>query len=335
MHAESSSSFTPLMMMGNGHVQTLAAYFLPKLKSPAGTRRHVVKVERGDEVVIHDDQPEGWAPGSRAAVLIHGLAGSFESAYMVRIARKLLARGIRTFRMDLRGCGAGMGLASHSYHSGLSCDAAGVVAEVARICPGSPITLAGFSLGANITLKLMGEIGAGGPAELDSAVAVCPPIDLSLCVNNMQRGVNRFYDRFFASELVKDIKRQSLAPGRRPGPASVEVLHRPPRSVREFDDRYTAAVWGFQDAADYYRQSSSGPFVSHIRRRTMILTAQDDPLIPYVTFKELTYPGCVELVAPAKGGHLGFLASGKGDPDRHWMDWRVVEWIKNQGEIVT
>ena len=39
--------------------------------------------------------------------MIHGLAGCHTSPYMQRIARKLNHRGVRTFRMDLRGCGAG------------------------------------------------------------------------------------------------------------------------------------------------------------------------------------------------------------------------------------
>ena len=89
--------------------------------------------------------------------MIHGLAGCHQSPYMRRIAAKLNAGGIRTFRMDLRGCGAGALLARLPYHSGQSADAAAALETIAGICPGSPATLIGFSLGGNIALKLVGE----------------------------------------------------------------------------------------------------------------------------------------------------------------------------------
>ena len=101
---------------------------------------------------------EAWQPADRSALLIHGLGGCHDSGYMQRIAHKLNARGVRVFRMDLRGCGAGMGLARLPYHSGRSEDARAALAAIARICRNSPTTLVGFSLGANMSLKLLGEL---------------------------------------------------------------------------------------------------------------------------------------------------------------------------------
>jgi predicted alpha/beta-fold hydrolase len=66
---------------------------------------------------------------------------------MQRIAAKLKDPGVRAFRMDLRGCGAGEGLARFPYHSGRSEDAAAALGAIARLLPHSPTTLVGFSLG--------------------------------------------------------------------------------------------------------------------------------------------------------------------------------------------
>src|SRR5262249_16724822 len=146
--------------------------------------------------------------GDRTALLIHGLVGSHLSPYMQRVAGKLNAHGIRTFRMDLRGCGAGAALARYPYHSGRSDDAAASVRKIAEVCPGSSTTLIGFSLGGNITLKLVGELPDELPPNLDSAVAVSPPIDLLHCVESLRRPLNRFYDRYFVRLLLTQVQTQ-------------------------------------------------------------------------------------------------------------------------------
>ncbi|OYV87501.1 MAG: hypothetical protein B7Z73_10010 [Planctomycetia bacterium 21-64-5] len=161
---------------------------VPCLRSRAGqvasslrVNGHAVTTARlhdGDQIVLHDDCPEGWQPGDRVALLIHGLAGCHQSIYMLRIAARLEELGVRAFRMDLRGCGAGVGLARLPYHAGRSEDAAAALETIARLCPASPVALVGFSMGGNIALKLLGELGEERCGHLDRAVAVCPPFDL-------------------------------------------------------------------------------------------------------------------------------------------------------------
>ena len=103
--------FVPHALLRGGHVQTLAGYWLPGCRSPAGTIRHHVKLADGDQIVLHDDRPAEWTEGDRAALLLSGLAGCYQSGFLVRIAAKLNGRGVRTFRMDHRGTGAAVGLA--------------------------------------------------------------------------------------------------------------------------------------------------------------------------------------------------------------------------------
>ena len=318
----SNGDFHPHPLFRTGHLQTLAGIWLPQGLPAESAAQHHVTLADGDRVVLHDDCPATWQAGARTALLIHGLAGNHASPYMVRIARKLNARGERTFRMDLRGCGAGLGLARLPYHSGRSEDAIAALATIATLCPGSPTTLIGFSLGGNITLKLLGEDPASVPAQLDRAVAVCPPVDLLACVKNLERGVNRWYDRHFVVLL-----REQLAALRRLIPdAPILAATARPRGVFEFDEAFTAPVCGFGTAANYYRLCSSAQFIPDIRVPTSILAAADDPLVPPDVFRELRLSPAVKLHLPNSGGHLGFIGRRNGDPDRRWMDWRVVEW---------
>jgi predicted alpha/beta-fold hydrolase len=319
------AAFNPYPLLRSGHAQTLAGIMVRGAPFVETATRHQVLLDDGDRIVLHDDCPTKWTAGGRTALLIHGLAGCHASPYMQRIARKLNARGVRTFRMDLRGCGAGLELARYPYHSGRSEDAAAALRMIARLCPGSPAVLVGFSLGGNITLKMLGEAPAAVPTNLQRAMAVCPPVDLLECVTSIARGVNRLYDRYFSRLLV-----QQVAERRRTVPETVVPPQWPDRKagdgIRQFDERFTAPVSGFGTAANYYRLCSSAQFVPEIRVPTMILAAADDPLVPGCAFERLTVPRDVTLHLTRHGGHLGFLARPNGDPDWRWMDWRVVEW---------
>jgi predicted alpha/beta-fold hydrolase len=262
-------------------------------------------------------------PGDRAALLIHGLAGCHGSPYMRWLAAKLRARGIRPFRMDLRGCGAGAQLARLPYHSGRSEDAAAALRFVAELCPGSPTTLIGFSLGGNITLKLLGELGDKRVGTLDRAVAVSPPVDLLACVRSISRGANRWYDRYFVAMLLRRLEeRRKLMPEM----ALVEFARRP-ATLFDFDDQFTAPVCGFGTAERYYHECSSLHSLPHIRIPTLILASRDDPMVPCQPFETTRLPAAMQLELTDHGGHLGFIARRGLDPDRRWMDWRILDWL--------
>jgi uncharacterized protein len=326
MIASRFPDFQPHALFRGGHAQTLAGLYLPGPKYEYSAVQHQVAVAHGDRIVLHDDQPSGWRPGDRTAIMIHGLAGCHTSPYMQRIAGKLADRGVRVFRMDLRGCGAGLGLARLPYHSGQSEDAAAAAEEVARLCPGSPTTLIGFSLGGNITLKLIGELGDGPCGGLDSAVAVCPPVDLQAAVSRMSRMQNRPYDRHFVKLLLRRVNARQQAV---PDAPMVEFARRP-RGIWEFDDAFTAPVSGFGTAENYYRRASSCRVVPNIRRPTLLIASRDDPLVPSVTVESLDRPAEVRLCLTDNGGHLGFIGRKGRDPDLRWLDWRIVEWVLGQ-----
>ncbi|MSR58555.1 MAG: alpha/beta fold hydrolase [Planctomycetaceae bacterium] len=337
----SLSEFRPNPFLRGGHLQTLAGFIAAG--TPPGDQHavlHEVELADGDRIVLSDDRPASWCEGDRVVLLIHGLAGCHASPYMQRIAAKLNARGVRTFRMDLRGCGAGLGLARFPYHSGRSADAAAALATIGRLCPNAPVTLVGFSLGGNITLKLLGETPAALPPNLAQAVAVCPPVDLSHCVIALGSGVNRLYDRYFARLMLQQIAARQRArpdavvpPGwplvvanRSNATTSGAARRRPPRGVREFDESFTAPVSGFGTAANYYRVCSSAQFIPAIRMPTLILGAADDPLVPPSPLAAIELSGAVTLQITPSGGHLGFLGRSISNGDGRWMDRRIVEW---------
>lgn len=313
--------FRPHPLLPGGHAQTLAGVYLPGRRYPYRAAAHRVALDDGDQIVLHEDTPPTWQPGGRAALLVHGLGGCHQSGYMVRLAAKLVHRGVRVFRMDQRGCGAGFLLAQNPYHSGRQADVAQALAFIARRCAGSPVALVGYSLAGNLALNLAADCAAAPPAGLDCVIAVNPPVDLARASAALAQRGNRLYDRHFVRTLCGRLRRRARLRGQ-PFP----LPHRP-RSLREFDDLYTAPRSGFGTAENYYRLCSPAGRLNQIRLPTHILTSRDDPFVPVEPLLEARRSDAIRLVLTDHGGHLGYIARRGDDPDRRWMDWRLVEWI--------
>ncbi|HEX3133138.1 MAG TPA: alpha/beta fold hydrolase [Planctomycetota bacterium] len=306
--------FIPHPWLRSGNLQTIIGSW--GFVSPERALRRLVTVSGGDQVVLHDDQPASWCAGDRTALLVHGLCGSHRSAYLVRIAIKLNAIGVRTFRLDMRGCGAGRALARHPYHSGRSDDLAAAITAIAGWCPASPCALVAFSLGANAALKLLGECGDRPPGHLDRAVAVCPPVDLGACVRSLERYPARIYDRFFTSELLTQVHASPTL-----GEHAARIFARwLPTRLIEFDDAFTAPLSGFGDEATYYRQCSAAPLLSRIRIPATILAAEDDPIVPVAPLLAACRDTELALMVSTFGGHLGFIIICGS----RWMDDQVI-----------
>lgn len=314
--------FRPHPLLRSGHLQTIATSFSPRPEIPYRARQRQVELPGGERLVLHDDRPESWRPGDRCVLLLHGLGGCYLSPYMMRMAAKLNARGARTFRMDMRGHGAGATLAWSPGHAGRSEDAAAAVQCIVDLCPASPLAVAGVSLGGNILLKWLGEAGADAHPQVDRALAVAPPIDLLACCQLIRRWRSRLYDRAFVKELLGQVAE------RRDHWESLRTLDwsRPPRTLFEFDDRVTAPLSGFRDAMDYYANASAASKLAGIAVPTLILTAADDPLVPPYLFEQAERSEFVQLHVTRHGGHVGYIARRGLDPDRRWLDWRVVDW---------
>ena len=317
-------AFRPARGVSSPHLQTALATLFPGNIDIPGTMERRLRLDDGDLVVMHDDCPQGWQRGDHVVLMLHGLGGSHRSGYMVRLAARLHQRGVRAFRMDHRGCGAGSSLAKLPYHAGRVEDLAAAVKMVERLCPGSPISIAGFSLSGNLLLRYLGEFGADLPLSLFRAVAVCPPIDLHHCSSMLNASrIGQRYDLYFARRLLRQIANSTQWRDDVP----LARVRRAPRRLYDFDELYTAPASGFESADHYYLQASSKPVIDQIRVHTTILMSQDDPVVSPKAFHGLQLPPNVTLCLTQHGGHLGFLGRKGVDPDRRWMDWRLMEWL--------
>lgn len=322
--------FRPPWWLRGGHAQTIIGSQWPQRLPRETAVIRTVDLGDGDAVAVHDDTPEGWQPGGKVIVMAHGVSDDHRSPLLVRLKARLNDRGVRVFRWDMRGCGAGKPLARLPYHAGCSGDLAKVVNAVlewtvgpSRIPP--DLSLLGVSLGGNVLLKYLGEEPGRVPSTVRQAIAINPPIDLRAGVEAMSNGMSRMYDRHLTRRLITRLEEwwQQRPDAVRPSKS------RRPRGLREFDDWYTAPAVGFRDAIDYYQQSSAAQFIPAICTPTSIIASKDDPLVPFAMFDavRVSYPSQVKLIATDGGGHVGFVSRNEEDPDSRWLDWRIIEMV--------
>jgi predicted alpha/beta-fold hydrolase len=314
--------FEPHRWLRGGHAQTIAGRYWPAPGAGLKATAHEVGLADGDRLVVLESVPPGWRGPAPAAVLVHGLAGCAEASYMVRLGARLVARGIRVVRMNLRGAGAGFGLARGIYHAGRSDDLREVVTWLRQRVADSPIALVGFSLGANLVLKLAAEAESHPLEGLDCVLAANPPIDLAACARRMQRAENRFYDWNFVRWLRAMVRRLHR---RFPelGPADLKAV----RTLYDFDDRYTAPRNGFASADEYYQRCSLLTALARIEVPGLIVHAMDDPFVPHEPFRRVAATRHLNLELVRYGGHLGYLSQQAWLGDRRWLDARLTVWL--------
>jgi predicted alpha/beta-fold hydrolase len=328
--------FRPHRRFTSGHAQTVAGYLWPRrrglLRAAAGDEERLFEVEPNVRVLVRCRWQEDRLRAP-TLLLVHGLEGSSESPYMLGAAEKAHRAGFNALRFNIRTCGGTQHLAPTLYHSGLSEDLRAVTEELIARDELPEIYLAGFSLGGNQSLKLAGELGGGAPAALRGVAAVSPSIDLAACADKIRRPDNLLYHRRFLKSLRRRLRHAQRLYPERYGTGRL----RRARSIREFDDLFTAPHCGFRDADDYYARASSLQFIPHIRVPTLILHAADDPFIPLEPFRHpsLAANPHVLLLTPRHGGHVGFVADAAApDPDRFWAENRVVEFFRLLGETL-
>jgi len=260
-------------------------------------------------------------------VLVHGLEGSSESPYMLGIAERAYQAGFNVLRMNQRNCGGTEHLTSTLCHSGLSGDFRAVLYDLIERDQLPEIFFSGYSTGGNLVLKMAGELAGQAPRELRGICAVCPCLDLASCADGSGQPRNLVYESYFLRSMRNTMQRKAeLFPERyRTDRFSV------PRTLREWDDAITAPEWGYRDAADYYRRGSALPVIGQIRVPTLILAAQDDPLVPIASFRNsgIEENPFIVLVAPQYGGHCAFISS-EGGSERFWAEQCVVEFCNSK-----
>ncbi len=302
-----------------GHLQTILPAILRRV--PIVTRiRERIETPDGDFLDLDWSDPSG---SGNLAIITHGLEGNSTNACIQGMAGAFVRAGWDVLAWNLRGCSGEPNRLMRSYHSGSTDDLGTVIAHAARGY--QRIGLVGFSLGGNITLKYLGDAGAGIDPVIAGAVTFSVPCDLASSSLHLESPANRIYMRHFLGGLRKKIREKALM---FPGRISEEGIGKM-QTFREFDGAYTAPMNGFLSAEDYWQKASSRPVLEQIGVPALLVNARNDPFLPKECFPEeaAARSRFFRLESPRHGGHVGFFAPGRHG--EFWSESRAVAFFSS------
>lgn len=312
------STYKAPPLLAGPHVQTV---FASRFRRVGGVRYERERMELPDGDFMDLDWVRNGA--GRLAVLTHGLEGSAQRSYMKGMARAFCRRGWDSVSVNLRSCSGEPNRLLRSYHHGVSEDLHAVVDHVCTAYSYDTLALIGFSLGANLTMKYLGEGVYPAPTQVKAAVAFSVPCDLEACARRMEGKEHAFYMKYFLGMLREKHRAKSTM---FPGQLDVEGFEHI-RTFKQHDDRYTAPIHGFTDAEDYWRSCACGRHLDNVRIPSLIVNAADDPFLapscyPYEQAEKNSH---VYLEVPDHGGHVGFVTLG--NRGEYWSESRATSFV--------
>jgi uncharacterized protein len=319
--------FRPARPWVTGNLQTVASRVRPRrydLAGPGGEERVVARLADGEGLALRVHRPIATTAGRPRplVLLVHGMGGNVGSSYVQAMALGLLRAGYVVARVDQRGTGDSREHSTELYHGGRTGDLRDVLRLLAGTDGVDGLALVGWSLGGNLTLKLMGEPLDGLPMR--AAASVCAPLDLLNDVDHIGRRMGGLYEKY----LMHGLRRETLQSRLELTAAERDQVRRV-RSLVEFDTIITARRNGWRDAAEYYEVNSSAQFLPCITVPTLVIHAVDDPLIPATAYRAVDWDVLaastpVRRAITPHGGHCGFHERGAELP---WFVPRILRFL--------
>jgi len=312
------SDLKPDFFFRNKHFNTLYRYLINKENFPYKRERFTTK---DNDFVDLDKATIG---SDKLVIAVHGLEGNSQSGYIKSLVRTAQNYGYDVIAMNLRGCSGEPNDKLSSYHSGKTDDLLEVINYLALQY--QEMHVVGFSLGGNMTVKLMGEI-KDAPAVLKSAVGVSTPCDLNGSSLVLDKGFNKLYQYGILKSLLKKAEAK-LKQFPDSGLDADKLLEC--KNFHCFDEHLTSKINNFKNADDYYKKASCKQFIPSIKIPTLIINALDDSFLSEscYPYQEVKANPMVDLLTPTYGGHVGFYASFKGEKN-YWLEEQIMAFIKS------
>lgn len=310
------SSFPGNTLLKGKHIETILPALFRNITVPY-VRERIVLTD-GDFLDID------WLRGGyqKVLVLFHGLEGSSHSQYIKGMARFYFHNGWDVCAVNFRTCSGEMNTVLRTYHSGATDDVNDVLQHIVSHHTYATMALGGFSLGGNVVLKYLGEQIYKIPSILKVAFAFSVPCDLAASSAEMAKPQNVLYMRRFMKTLTAKMKYKAQQFKEQVKIDDIDSV----RTFAEFDNRFTAPINGFKNAADYYDKCNALQFLKHISVPTLFINALNDPFLTPSCFPTELADNHSHLFfeTPKYGGHVGFAA--RLPNETYWSELRAFEF---------
>ncbi|ERN10725.1 embryogenesis-associated protein EMB8 [Amborella trichopoda] len=317
------------LICANRHLETIFAAFFRSLPHIV-YRRECLRTSDGGSIALD------WPAGDRdklpldapLLILLPGLTGGSEDTYVRHMLLRARKKGWRVVVFNSRGCADSPVTSPKFYSASFTEDLRQVVEHVGTCYPKSNIYAVGWSLGANILVRYLGQEAHYCP--LSGAVSLCNPFNLVMADEDFHKGFNVIYDKALAKALCKILKKHALLFEEIGGEYTIPLAAKA-KSVREFDEGLTRVSFGYKSVDDYYFDASSSRSIAHVHTSLLCIQAANDPIAPSkgIPRQEIEEnPNCLLIVTP-KGGHLGWVAGDEAPFGAPWTDPVVMEFLEH------
>ena len=315
------TNFQPAWWLKSPHLQTMWPHYFRSLQ-PLHTREERFELIDGDFIDAHWVGPKSGGP---IVIVLHGLEGSIRSVYANAMMDAIQKQGWRGLFLHFRNCSLNTNRMDLTNHIGDTLDIMNILSIIRHREPEVPIACIGFSFGANVLLKLLGQMG--NRCKLQAGVCISPPFKLDVCSRYSETSTMcSLYERQLVYYMKCSILRKFK--DRKDPPVDLEAMQKC-HTFRSFDQVVTAPLHGFSNIDEYYKDSSSYQYISGVKTPSLVIHALDDPLIPLEAtpklseFSPYTIPEYY-----THGGHLGFVSADKLGRPQYWLESRVINFLK-------
>ncbi|TFK54905.1 AB-hydrolase YheT [Heliocybe sulcata] len=354
--------YRPVWWLPGGHVQTGYCVIGDFSKvDKVEYDRKLLRLKDGGTLGLDFTPPanERTLPNDTPIIVVmHGLTGGSHEAYV----RSILAPactpvdkgglGYRAMVVNFRGCAGTPVTSPQLYSGGHTDDLRQSLMYLSKLYPEAPLIGLGFSLGANVIARYLGQ--EGNKSRLLSAAVLGCPWDL---VKNSERiegdlFYREVYSKALGQNLLQMLRTNAATLSRVAAPhsptaqalANALALKKP--YLIDFDATWTSVAgatyppFPLDSAEAYYKWASSAQFVHDIRVPLLCINAADDPIVRDLPIDEVRKNGWVCLAVTQHGGHLGWFESPeRGDREaggafglRRWVRKPVLEWFRATAE---
>lgn len=312
------STYKPPYIFRNYHFSTIYSAKLRVVPTVSQTRERLT-LEDGDFLDIDWSYAKSCA-SRNVIIILHGLDGNAQRPYVIGLAHHFNHNGWDVAAVNFRGCSGEINKLYRSYNAGATEDLRQVVIHILKNKKYDSLAINGFSLGANLLLKYLGEDN-DLPKELKAGVAISAPCDLYKSLKKLDETRNWLYSQRFMRQLKKQlILREKYFPGEINKKQIANCTN-----LYAIDELYTSQAHGFDNALEYYEKSSALSFIPNIKIPTLLINAKNDGFLSEnsspVTIAENNPNFYLEM--PEYGGHVGFIQNKKTT----YTEDRALEFI--------
>ena len=240
-----------------------------------------------EKVLIDDDffhvdhkYVDGEKLSRGLVVIVHGLESNSNSSLSQNLARAYHHYDFDVACLNFRGCSGVPNDSIFQYHAGFTNDIKHFIKlSSERLKEDQSLYLSGFSLGTNIVMRCLGELGLDAAEKYNIRGAALLGVPFELEPHHRQLIDDPFNRIIYAGNLLKSMKNKVdyLIDRFCGGDKNTNMINywecMNATTIAEIEDNWIAPLYGFQDKFDYYRQTSSIPVMSRIAVPTFALNA--------------------------------------------------------------